>query len=137
MHNLPKGYEAGIEYGMIYYFVPHSLFPDGYHVDPTKPLGLMALASQKNYISVYHLGLYSNRPLLNWFEDSYQKTGLKLRMGKSCIRFTRPDQIPYDLIAQLASKLSVQEFIDLYQTAHTTSTDRKKGDSKKSERKRR
>lgn len=116
-NNLPEGYESGIEYGMIYYFIPHKLYPSGYHVDQSKPLGLMALASQKNYIALYHMGLYANKSLLDWFVDEYSKTGTKLNMGKSCIRFSNSSKIPYDLVAELAKKISVQQYIHSYESS--------------------
>ena len=114
--NLPKGFEETINYNMIGYVVPHSMYPDGYHSDPKLPLPFMNLASQKNYIAVYHMGIYSDEQLLNWFTKEYSKhSKTKLDMGKSCIRFKKPDQIPFELIGELASKVSPEEWIKLYE----------------------
>ncbi|WP_445383288.1 DUF1801 domain-containing protein [Robiginitalea sp. IMCC43444] len=113
--NLPKGFQETINYGMIGYVVPHSTFPDGYHCDPTLPLPFMHLASQKNYISLYHSGVYASKELLDWFTKAYkEQMGRKPDMGKSCIRFKKADRIPYELIGELCTKISVQEYIDLY-----------------------
>jgi len=105
-------------YGMLGYVVPHSLYPAGYHCDPKLPLGFMNIASQKNFIAVYHMGVYANKKLLDWFVHEYPKySTAKLDMGKSCIRFKKTDQIPYKLIGDLASKITVQEWIDMYEKA--------------------
>ena len=115
LENLPKGFEETIIYGMIGYVVPHSLYPAGYHVNPELPLPFVNLASQKNYISLYHMGLYALPELLNWFEKEYDKQNTRpLDMGKSCIRFKKTDHIPYDLIGQLMRKMSVADWIDIY-----------------------
>ncbi len=114
--NLPKGFSEEINYGMIGYVVPHSLYPEGYHCDPKLPLPFMNIASQKNFIAVYHSGIYANKELMNWFVGQYPKyVKTKLDMGKSCIRFKKPDQIPIDLIGELASKLTPQEWINIYE----------------------
>jgi len=114
--NLPKGFTEEMGYGMIGYVVPHSLFPNGYHCDPAKPLPFMNIASQKNFIAVYHMGVYCNKKLLDWFTDEYAKVSkTKLDMGKSCIRFKKIDQIPYQLIGELASKITVKQWIDIIQ----------------------
>ncbi len=117
LKNLPIGFEAGMQYGMLGYYVPHSVFPAGYHCDPKQPLPFMSLASQKQSVNLYHMTLYSNLELLNWFTDEFAKTDQKLDMGKSCIRFKKLDRIPYDLIAELASKVSVDEYIRFYTSA--------------------
>lgn len=114
--NLPKGFKEELNYGMIGYVVPHTLYPNGYHCDPKLPLPFMNIASQKNNISIYHLGIYANPDLLQWFQTEYQKAGVgKLDMGKSCIRFKNIDKIPYELLGELASKITVQQWIDLYE----------------------
>lgn len=118
IHNLPKGYEECMQYGMISYVVPHSIYPDGYHCDPKTPLPFMSLASQKNHIAVYHSGVYANETLSTWFTQEYKKIiSTKLDMGKSCIRFKNVKKIPFELIGQLASKLTVQAWIDMYESA--------------------
>lgn len=116
--NLPQGFEEGMQYGMISYFVPHTIYPNGYHCKPTEPLPFMSFASQKNSINVYHMGLYANKELYNWFVNEYPKhCKRKLDMGKSCIRFKYLEDIPYDLIGELASKMTVLEWISTYEDA--------------------
>lgn len=116
--NLPKGFSETMAYGMIAYVVPHSLYPDGYHCDPKTPLPFINIASQKNFIAVYHMGIYADKKLLDWFSKEYPKhSKTKLDMGKSCIRFKKPDQIPFKLIGELASKMTVKEWIALYEKA--------------------
>ena len=115
--NLPKGFEEGIQYGMIGYFVPHSIYPDGYHCTPNEPLPFMSFASQKNSINLYHSGIYAKPELYDWFVGEYPKyCKRKLDMGKSCIRFKNIAEIPYDLIGQLSSKMGVDEWIEIYET---------------------
>ncbi len=114
--NLPKGFAEGMGYGVIGYCIPHSLYPAGYHCDPKLPLPFMSLASQINFISVYHMGVYAKKDLMDWFLKEYPKHAqTKLDMGKSCIRFKNMDEIPFELIGQLASKLTAQEWISIYE----------------------
>jgi len=114
--NLPKGFEEGIGSGMIGYWVPHTEYPDGYHCDPKLPLPFMNIASQKNFVAVYHMGMYAKKELLNWFVSEYPKhCKYKLDMGKSCVRFKKMDDIPYDLIGQLTSKMTKKEWVDIYE----------------------
>ncbi|GAA4276680.1 DUF1801 domain-containing protein [Aquimarina mytili] len=116
--NLPKGFSEEINYGMIGYVVPHSIYPDGYHCDPKLPLPFMNIASQKSFIAVYHSGIYANKELMDWFVGEYPKyVKTKLDMGKSCIRFKKIDQIPMELIGELASKLTPQEWVNMYENA--------------------
>jgi hypothetical protein len=115
--NLPRGFEERFEYGMIAWVVPHSLYPRGYHVDPSKGLPFMALASQKQYVSLYHMGLYGGE-LLEWFKAEWsRRTGSKLDLGKSCLRLRNLEAIPWDLIAELASKLTPRQWIAQYEAA--------------------
>lgn len=115
--NLPKGFEAGISYGGLGYVVPHSLYPDGYHCKPSEPLPFAGIASQKNSINFYHMGIYADPDLLKWFVDEYPKhTKQKLDMGKSCIRFKKVNDIPYKLIGELMKKMSVKDWIMMYET---------------------
>lgn len=115
---LPKGFEETISYGMIGFVVPHSIFPSGYHCDPKLPLPFISIASQKNAISLYHSGIYADQDLLDWFVQEYPKhCKTKLDMGKSCIRFKKMNDIPFDLIAELAQKLTPEEWIARYQAA--------------------
>lgn len=117
LENLPKGFKEVMCYGMLGFVVPHSLYPAGYHCDPSLPLPFLSIASQKNFIAVYHMGVYMNKELLDWFVKEYPKhTSIKLDMGKSCIRFKKPEQIPYELIGQLAGKITVKEWINLYES---------------------
>lgn len=114
--HLPKGFEEVMSYGMIGYVVPHKLYPSGYHCDPKLPLPFLNIASQKNFIAVYHMGIYAKQELLDWFVKEYPKyTTSKLDMGKSCIRFKKPEQIPFELIGVLASKITPAEWIKLYE----------------------
>jgi len=115
LDNLPKGFSEEMSYGMIGYVVPHSIYPDGYHCDPKLPLPFMNMASQKNFVAFYHMGIYADERLLDWFVKEYPKhSKYKLDMGKSCIRFKRMNDIPYDLIGELVSKVSVDDWINRY-----------------------
>ena len=116
LENLPKGFQEEMNYGMIGYVVPHSIYPDGYHCSPDLPLPFVSIASQKNNIAFYHMGLYANPEILDWFINEYPKhSKLKLDMGKSCIHFKKPDQIPFSLIGQLMKKISVEDWIKVYE----------------------
>ena len=116
LNNLPKGFKEEMSYGMIGYVVPHSLYPGGYHCDPALPLPFMSIASQKNFIALYHMGIYADKDLLAWFQKEYAKnTTAKLDMGKSCLRFKNPDKIPYKLIGELAAKVTVNDWIKKYE----------------------
>jgi hypothetical protein len=118
VNNLPDGFEEQITSGMINYVVPLSRYPQGYHVKKHEPLPFLALASQKNHIAIYHLGLYAHKDLKAWFTAEYAKNvPTKLDMGKSCIRFKNPNTIPYDLIAELCQKMTVDEYIRIYEQA--------------------
>ncbi|SDG85661.1 DUF1801 domain-containing protein [Winogradskyella thalassocola] len=115
--NLPKGFEEGIQYNMIGYYVPHSVYPDGYHCDPKTPLPFMSFASQKNSVNLYHSGIYANPELHDWFVKEYPKhCKRKLDMGKSCIRFKKMDEIPFELIGELTRKMTCAEWIDIYES---------------------
>lgn len=117
LENLPQGFEECMSYGMIGYVVPHSLYPNGYHCDPKLPLPFAAIASQKNFIALYHMGMYSDAKILDWFTAEFPKhSQYKLDMGKSCIRFKKWDSIPFDLIAELMRKISVQDCINNYES---------------------
>ncbi|NVN16740.1 DUF1801 domain-containing protein [Muricauda sp. HICW] len=114
--NLPTGFEECINYGMIGFVVPHSMYPDGYHVDPTLPLPFINIASQKNFVALYHSGIYADPNVHDWFVSEYPKhVKTKLDMGKSCIRFKNINTIPYQLIAALCQKITPQEWIALYE----------------------
>jgi uncharacterized protein YdhG (YjbR/CyaY superfamily) len=116
LKNIPKGFTEEMSYGMIGYVVPHSLYPDGYHCNPKLPLPFLNIASQKNFVTLYHMGIYAKPELLKWFIDEFPKhSNLKLDIGKSCIRFKKMDQIPFDLIEELVQKMSVEEWITCYE----------------------
>jgi len=114
--NLPDGFEETESYGMVGYVVPHAIYPDGYHCAPKLPLPFLTIACQKNFIAVYHMGIYSDEQLLNWFVEEFPKhSAKKLDMGKSCIRFKNGQAIPFDLIGELAKKMTVQNWIYRYE----------------------
>ena len=116
LKNIPKGFEECMTYGMVGYVVPHKIFPAGYHCDPSLPLGFVSIASQKNFIALYHMGIYAEPKLLKWFTEEYPKhCNTKLDMGKSCIRFKKMDDIPYKLIGELMKKVSVKDWITMYE----------------------
>jgi hypothetical protein len=126
LKNLPKGFKEGMGYGNMGYFVPHSIYPSGYHCNPKDPLPFAGLASQKNSINFYHMGIYTDPKLMKWFMDEYAKTGLgKLDMGKSCMRFKKPEHIPYALIGELMSKITVDDWIAMYESVLKNSRKKK------------
>jgi uncharacterized protein YdhG (YjbR/CyaY superfamily) len=117
LKNLPKGFTEAMSYGMLGYVVPHSKYPAGYHCDPKLPLPFMALASQKNFIAFYHMGIYAQPELYKWFTTEFPKhSTAKLDMGKSCLRFKKPEHIPYKLIGELVKKMSVNDWISCYES---------------------
>lgn len=114
--NLPKGFKEVMNYGMIGYVVPHSIYPDGYHCNPTLPLPFMGLAAQKNFVAFYHMGIYADPKLLKWFTEAYSKqVTSKLDMGKSCLRFKKNSTVPFELIGELVQKMTTQDWINLYE----------------------
>lgn len=115
--NLPGGYEEGMQYGMIGYYVPHSIYPPGYHCDPRQPLPLACVASQKNHLSVYLSCLYSEPAFDAWFRDAWTNAGKKLDMGKGCVRFKRIGDVPLEVLGQAIARVPVAEFIRVYETA--------------------
>ena len=116
LENLPEGFTEEMNYGMIGFVVPKSIYPKGYHANPKLPLPFINIASQKNHIAVYHLGIYADKNLMDWFVQEYPKhSSKKLDMGKSCLRFKKTEEIPYELIGQLAGKMTVEEWIENYE----------------------
>lgn len=114
--NLPKGFVEQINYNMPGYVVPHSLYPSGYHCDPKLPLPFMNIASQKNFVALYHSGIYAGPEILEWFITEYPKhCKRKLDMGKSCVRFKKMDDIPYELIGELVRKMTPEQWIEMYE----------------------
>jgi uncharacterized protein YdhG (YjbR/CyaY superfamily) len=120
--NLPSGFDERLSYGMIGYVVPHSIFPAGYHCDPKLPLPFINIASQKNFVALYHMGIYADSKLLDWFVNEYpEHCKYKLDMGKSCIRFKKMDDIPFELIAELSGKMTVEDWVERYKGAFVKS----------------
>ncbi len=116
--NLPQGFEEGMIYKMIGYYVPHSVYPDGYHCDPKTPLPFMSFASQKHSVNLYHSGIYAKKELYDWFVEEFPKhSNRKLDMGKSCIRFKHFNEIPFELIGELTQKMTCEEWIEIYESA--------------------
>jgi uncharacterized protein YdhG (YjbR/CyaY superfamily) len=116
LKNIPQGFREGMSYGMLGYVVPHEIYPAGYHCNPKLPLPFVSIASQKNFIALYHMGLYGNPTLLKWFVEEYPKHSLpKLDMGKGCVRFKKPEHIPYSLIGELMKKVTVKDWIECYE----------------------
>ena len=114
--NLPKGFQETLGYGMPSFVVPLKTYPDGYHCKADTPLPFISIASQKNFIALYHMGIYADPDLLKWFTEEYPNhCKRKLDMGKSCIRFKKMDDIPYDLIAELMTKISPKDWIATYE----------------------
>ena len=117
--HLPAGLEPGISYGNLGYVVPHSLYPAGYHCKPSEPLPLAWIASQKNSINFYHMGIYADPKLMDWFVAEYPKHSTqKLDMGNSCMRFKKPEHIPFELLGQLMGKMTAQQWIDMYESLY-------------------
>jgi len=116
--NLPKGFSEGMGYGMMGWCIPFSMYPKGYHCNPEQPVPFMSIASQKNFIAVYHMGVYASPPLLKWFQEEHAKASpKKLDMGKSCIRYKKPEDIPFELIGKLAAKITPKQWLDMYEQA--------------------
>jgi hypothetical protein len=117
LKNLPKGFEEGMQYGMIGYFVPHSVYPDGYHCNPKEPLPYASLAAQKNYMSIYLMCIYGDEAHRDWFVEAWNKTGKKLDMGKSCVRFKKLEDVPLKVVGQAMKRVTVKKYIDFYEHA--------------------
>lgn len=116
--NLPKGFAFTFQYGMPSFVVPLTVFPEGYLKDSKTPLPFISIAAQKNHLALYHMGIYGDKELMDWFEKEYPRhMTTKLNMGKSCIRFTNPRKIPYELIGELVRKMSVEDWIVIYKEA--------------------
>ncbi len=115
--NLPEGYEEGMQYGMIGYYVPHSVYPPGYHCDPKQPLPFAGLASQKNHMSIYLMCIYGDGQQQEWFREAWTKTGKKLDMGKGCVRFKRIEDVPLNVVGQAIKRVPVKKFIASYESA--------------------
>jgi hypothetical protein len=123
--NLPKGYEEGMQYGMPAWFVPHGVYPAGYHCDPTQPLPFVSIASQKSHIGLYLFCLYMNPELMSWFEAEWRKTGSRWDAGKSCVRAKKLADIPIELVGKAVKKVPVKTFVASYEAALPASARRK------------
>ena len=115
--NLDSGFEEGIQYGSIGYYVPHSVYPKGYHCDPKQPMPFANLANQKNYISLHLMCLYGSQELLAWFEEEFKASGKKLNMGKACVRFKKLDDLPLNVIAELFRRVTARKYLGVMQAA--------------------
>jgi hypothetical protein len=126
LENLPQGYEEGMQYGMIGYYVPHSIFPAGYHCDPKLPLPFASLASQKNHMAVYLMCIYGDAATRKWFEAAWRASGKKLDMGKCCVRFKRLEELPLDVLGQAIARVPVARYVANYQQTMQDLKKRKK-----------
>ena len=117
LKSLPKGYEEGMQYGMIGYYIPHRLYPAGYHCNPEEPVPFANLASQKNHMAIYLMCIYSDPDHMAWFVDAWKATGKKLDMGKACIRFKKLEDLPLNIIGQAIKKVPVKKFLTFYESA--------------------
>lgn len=134
LENLDADYEEGMQYGMIGYYVPHRVYPAGYHCDPKQPLPFAGLASQKNYMSLYLMCVYGDTPVTAWFRDAWSKTGKKLNMGKACIRFKKLDDLALDCIAELIRRVPAKKYIECCEAARQVAWASKSGPSRKASR---
>jgi Domain of unknown function (DU1801) len=124
LKNLDKDYEEGIQYGMIGYYVPHRVYPAGYHCDPKQPLPFAHLASQKNHMSLYLMCVYGESELSRWFREAWAKTGKKLDMGKACVRFKKLEDLALDVIAEAIKRMPAKKFIEICEAATKTTNKR-------------
>ena len=126
LENLDSGFEEGMQYGMIGYYVPHSIYPPGYHCDPKQPLGFVCLAAQKNYMSLYAMSLYGDATQEKLFKEEWAKTGKKLDMGKSCIRFRKLQDLALDVVGRAIGRVKAGKYIEtieaLLQTSKSSAT---------------
>jgi hypothetical protein len=134
LKNLDKDYEEGIQYGMIGYYVPHRVYPAGYHCDPNQPLGFAHLASQKNHMALYLMCIYGDSDLSRWFRQAWAKTGKKLDMGKACVRFKKVEDLALDVIAEAIKRMPARKYIEICEAATAKTNERpSKGASKTSD----
>ncbi len=120
LDNLPEGYEEGMQYGMIGYYVPHSIFPAGYHCDPKQPLNFASLGNQKNHMALYLMCVYGNSQVREWFEAEYKKSGKKLDMGKACLRFKKLDDLALNVVGAAIAKVPVEKYVAAYEAVLST-----------------
>ena len=125
LDNLPEGYEEGMQYGMIGYFVPHSIFPDGYHCDPRQPLPFVGLASQKHHVSLYLMAVYGSEGVQRWFRQAWTQAVGRLDMGKGCVRFRKLDDVPLEVVGEAVARFPVDVYVAQYQEATKNLASRK------------
>ena len=132
LKNLPKGYEEGMQWGMPAWFVPFSAYPDGYHCQPDQPLPFAAIASQKQHMAFYGIGLYMDPQQAEWFVKAWKKTGKKLNMGKSCVRFKKIEDVPLEVVAEAVRRIPMKDYIAGYEASLAESKSGKKVGAKRS-----
>lgn len=130
LSNLPVGFEECMQYGMISYVVPHALYPAGYHADPTLPLVLASLGSQKNHMALYLMCVYADESKAEWLKNAFEARGKKLDMGKGCLRFKRLEALPLDVIGELFAGVSVEKYVEQYVNARLTHAQRRRDSAK-------
>lgn len=123
---LDRDYEEGMQYGMIGYYVPHRIYPAGYHCDPKQPLPFAALASQKNYMSLYLMCVYGDSPHARWFQDAWAKSGKKLDMGKACVRFKKLEDLALDVIGEAIRRVPARKYIEFCEAARSSTGEKSK-----------
>lgn len=126
LNHLPKGYEEGMQYGMIGYYVPHSVFPAGYHCDPKQPLPFASLAAQKNHMALYLMCIYGDAKLRRWFESACEGSGKKLDMGQCCVRFKKLEDLPLDVVGKTIARVPVADYVARYEQTLQATRSRKK-----------
>ena len=126
LKNLPEGFEEGMQYGMIGYYVPHSRYPAGYHCDPKQPLPYGGLASQKNHMSLHLMCAYGDGPIRKAFVQGFKDVGKKLDIGQACVRFKKLDDLALDVVADTLRKVTVQDWIDIYERSVPASKRKKR-----------
>ena len=126
LKRLPEGYEETMQYGMIGYVVPHSLYPAGYHCDPKQPLPLAALGNQKNHMSLHLMSIYGDEPTRKWFEQAYAGSGKKLDMGKACVRFKKAEDLALDVIGEAFARIPAKDYIEKCEEALRAAKERRK-----------
>ena len=133
LENLDKDYEEGMQYGMISYYVPHRVYPAGYHCDPSHPVCFAGLASQKNYLSLYLMCLYGSQDHWKWFTEAWAKAGKKLDMGKSCVRFKKVEELALDVIGEAIRRVPARKYIAACEAALAKTKNRKQPQSRASD----
>jgi len=126
LKNLDKDYEEGMQYGMIAYYVPHRVFPAGYHCDPSQPLCYAALGSQKQHMALYLMCVYGSEEHKKWFEGAWKKTGKKLDMGKSCVRFKKLEDVPLEVVGEAIKRVPAKKYVKSYVEARENHVPRKR-----------